>query len=215
LVELIAEGSRSSFIGDKYQNWSLLRGLRWLCGSHDAETKECNLQTTLHNLEAWINASADVTFWCGDLQEQLKFPLLNRDLISFGANTTKHHLIRLSSMLEKLHKILSAAGYSFTAQDIVAILSSMTEEVRHRLRYHATYLLELLGNLFESLNALIDRRFRKNPTNRVDEMIMPAGVTSDVFRDLYGSVLAFKRYSPERIRDFTPTAMPLLRKPYR
>jgi len=91
----------------------------------------------------------------------------------------------------------------------------MTEEVRHRLRYHATYLLELLGNLFESLNALIDRRFRKNPTNRVDEMIMPAGVTSDVFRDLYGSVLAFKRYSPERIRDFTPTAMPLLRKPYR
>jgi hypothetical protein len=91
----------------------------------------------------------------------------------------------------------------------------MTEEVRNRLRYHATYVLELLGNFFESLNALIDRRFRANPTNRVDQMTIPEVVTSDVFRNLYGDVLVFKRYAPERIRDFTPTAMELLRRPYR
>jgi len=46
-------------------------------------------------------------------------------------------------------------------------------------------------------------------------MIIPEGVTSDVFSNLYGAVLVFKRYAPERIRDFTPTAMPLLRQPYR
>jgi hypothetical protein len=215
LVELTAEGSRSAFIRDKYENWSLLRGMRWFCAVHDDETKACNLQKTLHNLETWINASAEVTFWCPDVEVQLKFPLLNHDLISFGANTTKHHLIRLSAMLEKLQKVLSAAGYSFTAQETVAILSSMAEEVRNRLRYHATYVLELLGNFFESLNALIDRRFRANPTNRVDQMTIPEAVTSDVFRNLYGDVLVFKRYAPERIRDFTPTAMELLRRPYR
>jgi hypothetical protein len=215
LVELTAEGSRSAFIGNKYENWSLLRGLRWFCSIHDDETKACLLQKDLHNLETWINSSAEVTFWCPDVEVQLKFPLLNSDLISFGANTTKHHLIRLSAMVEKLHKMLSMAGYTFTAQETVGILSSMTDEVRNRLRYHATYVLELLGNLFESLNALIDRRFRANPTNRVDQMIIPEGVTSDVFHNLYGSVLVFKRYAPERIRDFTPTAMRFLRQPYR
>ena len=134
LVELTAEGPRSAFIGDKYQNWSLLRGLHWFCGTHDDETKACHLQEHLHNLETWINSSAEVTFWCPDVEVQLKFPLLNYDLISFGANTTKHHLIRLSAMLEKLHRVLSTAGYSFTAQETVGVLSSMTDEVRNRLR---------------------------------------------------------------------------------
>jgi len=79
----------------------------------------------------------------------------------------------------------------------------MTEEVRSRLEYHSSYLVELLGNLFFALNRLIIARFEKNPTNRVTEMNVPAGVTSDVFRDLYGSVMVFKRYEDSRISDYT------------
>ena len=44
----------------------------------------------------------------------------------------------------------------------------------------------------------------KNPTNKVNEMLMPEGVTSNVFRDMYGSVLVFKRYKEIRIKKFIP-----------
>ena len=74
------------------------------------------------------------------------------------------------------------------------VLESTIEEVTNRLIYHSTFIIELLGNLFTSLNRLNINRHAANPTNRIDEMVMPEGVTSDVFRNLYGRVLVFKRY---------------------
>jgi len=90
----------------------------------------------------------------------------------------------------------------------------MNTEVESRLEYHATYLLELLGNVFFALNRLVKTRFAQNPTNRVSQMAVPAGVTSDVFRDLYGDVMVFKRYDDARIRNNTPVTDPVLRLRY-
>ena len=36
-VEFFADGPRSAFINQKYQNWSLLKGLRWFCTVHQDE----------------------------------------------------------------------------------------------------------------------------------------------------------------------------------
>lgn len=90
----------------------------------------------------------------------------------------------------------------------------MTEQLRGRLQYHASYLLELIGEVFYSLNTLIKARFAKNPTNRVNDMTIPSGVTSDVFRDLYGSVMVFKRYADSRIRLHTPVTTRYLKMRY-
>ena len=46
-------------------------------------------------------------------------------------------------------------------------------------------------------------------------MVMPEGVTSDVFRNLYGDVLVFKRYDEQdRIRAFVPVTNPVLKLRY-
>jgi hypothetical protein len=98
---------------------------------------------------------------------------------------------------------------------MVAMLEEFEEEARNRLRYHSSYLIEMLGKLFEAINNLIATRYYKNPTNKVREMVMPEGVSSEVFHDLYGSVLVFKRYKLERIRNFTPHTTKYLKMRYR
>lgn len=204
VIEFFAEGKQSALINQKFHNWSLLQGLRWLCGQYPNETNAAGLQHAVMQLEAWVKKEVHFQFWCPDVSTDVAFSLNNEQLISFGANTAKHHLIRLSGLLGKLESLCVNAGYKFTPQQLSAVLTSMTKEVRSRLEYHASYLLELLGEVFFALNTLIKTRFAQNPTNRVNDMTIPAGITSDVFRDLYGSVMVFKRYDDSRIRLYTP-----------
>lgn len=214
VIEFFAEGPRSAHINQKFQNWSLLKGLRWLCDKYPDETNAAGLQKAVSQLEIWVNKEVHFQFWCPDVNADVMFSLQNEQLISFGANTAKHHLIRLSGLLEKLQSLCNGAGYTFTPQQLPAVLTCMTEEVRSRLQYHASYLLELLGEVFFALNALIRTRFDQNPTNRVNEMTVPTGVTSDAFRDLYGSAMVFKRYDDARIRLHTPVTTRYLKMRY-
>ena len=97
-------------------------------------------------------------------------------------------------------------------QHTVHVLNATIEEIRNRFTYHSTFIIEMLGTLFISINRLILGRFAENPTNRVDDMVMPEGVTSDVIRNLYGDVLVFKRYDEQdRIRAFVPVTNPVLK----
>lgn len=214
LVEFSAEGWQSAFVGQKYQNWSLLRGLAWFCTAYQDEAANTGLDAAVPSLEDWIAREVPFRFWCPDVDTHIEFRLRNDQLISFGANTAKHHLLRLSGLLGKLETLCANAGYTFSPQELSAVLASMIEEVRSRLLYHSSYLLELLGNVFLALNAVVRNRFAANPTNRVSEMTMPPGVTSDVFRDLYGTVLVFKRYEENRIRAFTPITTRYLKLRY-
>lgn len=213
-VEFFAEGQRSALINQKYQNWSLLKGLSWFCTAHQDEATATGLDVAVSNLEGWVTREVPFRFWCPDVNTHVEFMLRNGQLISFGANTAKHHLLRLADLLGKLETLCLNAGYTFSAQELSAVLTSMIEEVRSRLLYHSSYLLELLGNVFLALNAVIGDRFAANPTNRVSEMTMPPGITSDVFRDLYGSVLVFKHYEEHRIRAYTPITTRYLKLRY-
>ncbi|MGB8991883.1 MAG: hypothetical protein WCD80_07500 [Desulfobaccales bacterium] len=214
LVEFFAEGPQSAFIDQKFQNWSLLSGLHWFCDNYPDESGNTGLDTAVSNLEGWVAKKVTFRFWCPGVNTEVQFVLTNEQLISFGANTTKHHLIRLSVLLGKIEILCTQAGYSFSPQEMCSVLASMIEEVRRRLLYHSSNILELLGNAFLSLNAIIKARFAANPTNHVNEMTMPRGITSDVFRDLYGSLLVFKRYEESRIRDHTPVTMNCLKMHY-
>ena len=214
VVEFFAEGPRSSFIGQKYQNWSLLEGLHWFCDKYFAEADTSGLNKAVSNLESWVAKEVHLEFWYPDANTNIKFSLKNEQLISFGANTAKHHLLRLSDLMGKLEALCQKSGYSFTPQQMPAVLASMIEEVRGRLQYHSSYLLELLGNVFFALNTLVKSRFVANPTNRVNEMVIPVGVTSDVFRNLYGSVMVFKRYEDSRICNYTPVTTRYLKIRY-
>jgi len=215
LIEFIAEGQKSAYIDKKYRNLSLLTGLLWLCDKHKNEGEESGLNIAILKFNSWIKREAAIKFWCPEVDTEIEFMLSNEQLISFGANTTKHHFLRLSTLFGKLESKCNKAGYVFSPQQLSAVLPSMIDEVNNRLQYHSSYIIELLGNVFISLNALIIRRFENNPTNRVLEMEFPEGVTSDTFKDMYGSVLVFKRYERSRISNYTPITTHYLKLRYK
>jgi hypothetical protein len=214
VVEFFAEGPHSVNINQKFQKCSLLKGLRWFCNRYPDEVNAVGLQEAVSDLETWVTKDVPFQFWCPDVDTNISFLLKNEQLISFGANIAKHHLFRLSILLGKLETMCVSAEYAFTPQQLSAVLTSMIEEVRNRLQYHSSFLIEMFGEVFFTLNKLIKERFAQNPTNRVSEMIVPAGVTSDVFRDMYGSVMVFKRYDDSRIRSYTPVTTRWLKMRY-
>ncbi|MHB9134773.1 MAG: hypothetical protein ACYDBB_27200 [Armatimonadota bacterium] len=214
LVEMFAEGSQSAYVGQQYQNWSLLKGLRWFCDTYQHEAASSGLASAVTNIEAWVDKEVPLRFWCSELDETIEFPLSNKELISFGANTAKHHLLRLSALVGKLEASCEKAGYNFPPQDYFAVLTAMIEEVRNRLLYHSSHIVELLGQVFYSLNGVIRARYGANPTNDVRNMTMPPGISSDVFKNMYGSVLVFLQYDDSRIRDHTPVTSQYFKTQY-
>ena len=55
VIEFFAVGQRSAHINQKFQNWSLLNGLRWLCGKYPDETKAAGLQEAVSHLVNQLN----------------------------------------------------------------------------------------------------------------------------------------------------------------
>ena len=215
LVELFAEGRDVVTINNRRKDLGLLDGLVWLEQKLQAETKGCGLKAALTELREWLDTETRFEVWCPDIEMQVNFSITRREMIWFGANHVKHSLPRLSGVLSKLARKLEAADIEVPRQNTVHVLNVTIEQIRGQLIYHSTFIVELLGKLFISINRLILGRFAANPTNRVEDMAMPEGVTSDVFRNLYGEVLVFKRYDEQdRIRAFVPVTNPLLKLRY-
>lgn len=214
LFELVAEGARSAFIEDKFHNLSLLTSLRRVAGRHPREAQNAGLSTAIFEMDGWLQRKVPFEFWYPDGETQVRFNLPNAQLLGFGANATKHRLLRLSELVAKIGRYCEAAGYQFTDQQAFSVLRTMIDEVHSRLTYHSTYLTELAGGVFFALNLFLKSRFEANPTNRWDEIIYPEGITSDVFRSLYQDALVFKRYTDQRIQDHTPVTSEFLRLRY-
>lgn len=214
LMEFVAEGARSAFIEDRFHNLSLLSSLRRVAGRHPHEARNAGLNVAISKIEVWLRREVPFEFWYPDGEIEVRFNLPNTQLLSFGANTTKHRLLRLSELIAKVGRYCEAAGYQFDDQQALSVLRTMIDEVHSRLTYHSSYLAELAGGVFFALNLFLRSRFEANPTNRWDEVIYPEGITSEVFRSLYLDALVFKQYTDQRIQDYTPITSELLRRRY-
>jgi hypothetical protein len=213
--ELFLQSRQSIKIKDKCLKLSLFESIGFLIECHPDETKNCGVDKAYKELGEWIRNEIDFGFWRGELQIQIRFPISNERLLWFGANTVKHNLLRLSDLIRILQGHCIKGGHNFSPQEVVAALEEFVSEIRNRLMYHSTYLVEMLGKLFESINNLIVSRYEQNPTNDGRKMIMPSGLTSDFFCNLYGSVLVFHNYKPERIRLYTPHTGEYLKMRYK
>jgi len=213
--EFFSEGVRSANISGKYQNYSLFSALMSLAEKHQGEMQARYLHSVLEKTDAWMTREVEFEFWCPEVQTQIKLLLSRKQVLHFGNVAVKHNLLRLSDLLTKLAKWCQDADYQFSSQQLIPVFNSMNEEVRNRLRYHATYMLELLGEVFMAVNRIIVSRFDANPTNRADQTHFPSDLTDDVFRDLYSSMLVFRRYDEDkRIRAYTPACSQYLKLKY-
>jgi hypothetical protein len=206
------EGSRSAKIGGKYQNWSLLKGLVWLSSRYPLEAKSSGLDKATQRLQGWMDHVAKIQFWCPAVGKNITLSLSNRQLTNLAANSAKHSILRLSMLLTKLGNHCTREGHNFQPQELVPVLRAMNDELRGRFEYYATLILGLMGRVFLALNTLIVNRHAAD--NACGGRKAPGGLTSDIYRDLYNEVMAFKRYPRERIESHTPVTDEALTREY-
>jgi hypothetical protein len=105
-------------------------------------------------------------------------------------------------------------GFAVSEADLISVLEPFVAELRSRLLYHSSYLAGMMYDYFAAINKLITDRFNLMKTNDVSKIKHPDGVTSDSFRNLYGSTLVFRRYAEDRFSKFKPITSPSLKMRY-
>jgi hypothetical protein len=214
VIEIFAAGSKNATINKKNYNHSLFSGAQWLCEQHEKETKSVGLNEICEEINDWIESKKYFSFWCGELGTQFEFELTRLQLIYFGGNIFKHNLFRLNIIMKKLLNLCKKNGYNISTDELVSVIEPFSEELSSRLKYHSTYLAEILGKYFQAINQFIINRFNIKKTNKDSEMNFPDGVVSNAYKNLYGSTIVFHRYEEERIKNFTPTTSESLKKRY-
>jgi hypothetical protein len=212
--ELFAEGGNNGAVEGANLNFSLFSAVQRLCNEHAAESRAVGLDVACQNLADWLDHASPFEFWCPDLNILFMLQLTRRDLLSFAGNLSKHNLLRLNSLLGKLQRLCERNGYTITDQDLVGVLDPFLQELRSRLIYHATRLAEILICCFAALNELVVKRFEEQNTNDVRRMKHPEGVSSDSFKNLYGSTLVFRRFARQRFDEVTPVTTEFLKLRY-
>jgi len=214
LVEFFAEGVSSALVSPNYSKLSIVNGLEWLCDKYPDECREVKLPEAVQAIQAWAVKESPVEIWSPTVDKKLTLTFSNYRLVNFTANAAKHGLIRLGGLLSTLNSICAKAGYCFSEHEITSVLREVVEQAEGRLLYLSTYIVELLGKVFLSLNQLIINRFEQKPTNDWREMAIPVGVTSNIFASLYGHVIFTKRFTPSRIMNDTPRTGQFLKLRY-
>lgn len=212
--EFIAKSQDGVTINGKPEKISLLTGLERVAKLHASEANQAGLNESLAELNAWLDTNEAVPFAPPAGGKHISITLSRRKILNLTANGLKHHLLRLSSQLSILKDICSKAGHNFNAHELMDVNRQLTSRLHEGLAFYQTWLIELLGNLFYSVNSIVVRRYNENPTNDVSKMKMPAGVVSDVMQELYADLLVFQNYSDQRITDFTPATASVYRKAY-
>lgn len=193
---------------------SLQSGLKRFCDRYPAEGEASGLTEALRNFDAWLDAVEVIKRWSGGANQEVKLSIPHKQMLALIANAAKHQLLRLTIQLDKLRRWCATAGYTFSAGQIIDVHEDLVDELRGAFQYYSTLLIELIGRVFVGLNRVVSVRFTKNPTNDVSRMDIPAGVTDDVFKNLYGDLLVFHNYDEERIVRFTPTTGWHRKRPY-
>ncbi|MFC2041760.1 hypothetical protein ACFLTY_05530 [Chloroflexota bacterium] len=211
--EVFAEGSMTVSIDDKSRNFSLLGGSIWFCERHPEESKHVGLTSAASKLQCWLKEVKTLEFWTGE--KEVQFQLTRQDLISDGANLCKHNLLRLSQILRKIEQRCKDIGIlGLKKSDIVGIVKPFLEELRSRLTYHASYLIEMLFDYFAAINRIVINRRKEWRTNDPRDLKCPEGLTSWSLKDLYSSTLALRSFEESKFHAYRPTTTRYLKLRY-
>lgn len=213
-AELFAEGTNNVCLNGKNQNFSLFGGALWLCGRYEDETLGTGLISACNVLSSWLEKRVPFSFWCSELDTHFELDMSRIDLLSFAGNLSKHNILRLNVLLSKLQRLCERNGFVVGEQDLPGVLEPFVAELKSRLVYHSSFLIEMLYDYFAAINRMVTNRFNLTGTNDVRKMKHPAGVSSDSYRDLYGDTLVFRRYDEARFSKFKPTTTKYLKMRY-
>jgi hypothetical protein len=212
--ELFAEGSNNVRLNGKTQNFSLFGGALWLCERYEDEARRAGLTSACDALNSWLEKRVPFAFWCSNLHTQFELEMSRKELLSFAGNLSKHNILRLNILLSRLQRLFERNGSLVEEQDLIGVLEPFVAELKSRLLYHSSFLVEMLYDYFAAINRFIINRFDIMKTNDVRKMKLPDTVSSDSYRNLYGDTLVFRRYDEARFSKFKPTTTEYLKMRY-
>ena len=213
--EFVAEATDVYSGEEAPHSLSLLDGIAWLTKRFPDEAAAAGLDVAVKKLTSWLDRVVRVRFWSGALWRHLTFSDSFRTLLAPQAHFSKHTLLKLGIEVRRLRRMCERAGCIITDAEAVAAKDEYAAHLDGMMQYHATELAELAGRCFLAFHRLLKARFEKNPTNNLDLIQAPAGVTDDVYRYLYAStVVSFSGWTESRILEFIPETRRNLKLPY-
>lgn len=202
-------------IGSAPHNISLLTGGLWLAERYPDEANRAGMDGAYKSAAAWFGTKHRVVFWAPSVWRHLRLEVPMNTLVRMRSNMEKHHLLRLDTEIRGLQKKCIAAGCTLSIVDAVAAREELENHVREMLEYHATEVAEHLARCFLAFFHFLRNRFVLNPTNNLDYIRSPEGVTDDVFRYMYASaVVGLSGWSEDRIVGSLPETARSFKEPY-
>lgn len=196
-------------------NLSLFNAGLWLAQKYPDEAKSAGLDHAYGAAQAWFSIIHRVVFWAPSVRRHLRLEVPMQTLIAMRANMEKHRLLRLDREIRRLRAKCSASGCELSIVETVAAREEFEEHLRGMLNYHGTEVTENVARCFLAVYEFLRNRYMQNPTNKLDQVLCPAGVTDDVFRYMYASaVVGLSRWTERRIVESLPEIARCLKGPY-
>lgn len=205
--EFLAESTETSRVDGAPANLSLLSGLEWV-SQRLAERNAPVLREDVLSLQSWMDTVDEETFWCGGLGRRFFLRVERRQLWKTHANLCKHTPFRLGDVMKKLQRWTRDETPPVEGVELLELMRSFREWIRGYAEHHATKVAELFGHVFASLNQVVWERWEANGrTNHCDRIRHPPR-TSLVYAGVHTELLAFKRYTDDRISAYIPSTFP-------
>lgn len=197
------------------RNLSLFGAGLWLIGQHAEEAESANWTRAATELERWLDRPVRIRFWSGEIWRHVEYEAPFKRTFTAHANLIKHGLLKLGPEIRSLRAACAAGGAELSEAEAVAAIPEYAAHIQGMMEYHATEVAELAGEYFFGLYRFVRTRWERTPTNHLDRIPPPPGVTDDVFRYLYASTLfQFSGWTEARIRGSIPGTGRHLRRIY-
>lgn len=216
LHEFVAESTDIAEVGGTApRNVSLLGSGLWLIDRNALEAQSAGWSDAAERLVRWLDRPIRLRFWSGEIQRHLEYTAPFKSIFSAHANLLKHGLLKLGPEINRLRSRCASSNVSLTEAETVSAIPEYAAHLEGMFAYHATEIAELTGHYFHGLYRFVRARWQRTPTNNLDLIPAPAGVTDDVFRYLYAATLhSFSAWTEDRIRSSIPTTGPHFKPPY-
>jgi len=204
------------FVGeDGFKDRSLFGGGKWLVERYPGEAAIAGMDTAATELAAWLERRVRVRFWSGNIWRHVELNETFRTYLAPHSHFAKHSLLKLGREVIRLRDMATQAGTSLTTAQAVAAREEFVAHLAGMMEYHATRLAELVGRYFVAFHKFVKNRYSKYPTNNLDLIAPPEGISDDVYRYMYAhAVFSFSGWSQARIEEFVPETAGSLKLEY-
>lgn len=197
------------------RNLSLFDGGLWLIERYPDEAATAGWAHEAGELKEWMDRPVRIRFWSGELCRHLEFEEPFRGILGSHANLLKHNLLKLGVELRRLQRRCARSGAQLTDAQVVGARDEYAAHLKGMMEYHATEVAERVGRYFLGFYRFVCARYERNPTNNLDEMAMPSGMTDNLFRYLYAStIFSFAGWKEERLMSSIPETGLHFKPPY-